>query len=89
MSRIGNNPITIPEGVIVTHEGNLITVKGKLGEISQHIDSSVNILIADNTITLTRDSDAKEIRSKHGLYRSLISNMVQGGLVLTAGPIEL
>jgi len=85
MSRIGNNPITIPEGVIVTHEGNLITVKGKLGEISQHIDSSVNILIADNTITLTRDSDAKEIRSKHGLYRSLISNMVQG---VTVGHIK-
>ena len=78
MSRIGNNPIRIPEGVTVIHEGNFIRVKGKLGELSQHIDSIISISIAENIITLTRSSDDKEIRSKHGLYRSLIANMIQG-----------
>ena len=78
MSRIGNNPITIPEGVTVIQEGVVIKVKGNLGELSQDIDSSVTVSIADNTITLTRDSDNKEVRSKHGLYRALIANMIQG-----------
>ena len=78
MSRIGNNPITIIEGVSVTLEGAVIKVKGKLGELSQDIDSSVTVSIADNVITLSRASDDKAHRSKHGLYRALISNMIQG-----------
>ena len=78
MSRIGNNPITIIEGVSVTLEGAVIKVKGKLGELSQDIDSSVTVSIADNVITLSRSSDNKAHRSKHGLYRALISNMIQG-----------
>ena len=79
MSRIGNSPITIAEGVSVTQEGSVITVKGKLGELSQDIDSSAVIVsISDSIVTLTRESDDKEHRSKHGLYRSLISNMIQG-----------
>jgi len=78
MSRIGNNPITITEGVTVTQEGTLITVKGKLGELFQDIDASVSVTIADNLITLSRDSDDKDHRSKHGLYRSLIANMIEG-----------
>ena len=52
MSRIGNNPITIPEGITVTEEGAVITVKGNLGELSQSIDSSINVSIVYNTITL-------------------------------------
>ena len=78
MSRIGNNPITIPEGVTLTFEGTVVTVKGKLGELSLNIDPSVNVSLVDNIVSLSRNSDDKEIRSKHGLYRSLISNMVIG-----------
>ena len=78
MSRIGNNPITIIEGVTVSLEGAVIKVKGKLGELSQDIDSSVTVSIADNVITLSRASDDKAHRSKHGLYRALISNMIEG-----------
>ena len=89
MSRVGNNPITIPEGVTVTQEGDIIKVKGKLGELSQNIDSSVTVSIVDNIISLTRDSDSKEVRSKHGLYRSLIANMVHGVSVGHSKKLEL
>jgi len=79
MSRIGNNPIAIPEGVTVTQEkGNVIHITGKLGELYQDIDDSINVKIIDNVITLSRSSEDKEYRSKHGLYRSLINNMVVG-----------
>ena len=78
MSRIGNNPIIIPEGVNVVQEGNQIKVKGKLGELSQYVDSLITVLISDNEVRLSRGSDDKESRSKHGLYRSLVNNMVQG-----------
>ena len=78
MSRIGNNPITIAEGVTVTQEGTVVTVKGKLGELSQDIDASVSVTITDNVIRLSRDSDHKDHRSKHGLYRALLANMIEG-----------
>ena len=78
MSRIGKNPITITEGVTVTLEGTIVTVKGKLGELSQDIDTSITVKIVDNIITLSRESDDKEHRSKHGLYRALIANMIEG-----------
>jgi len=77
MSRIGNNPITIPEGVTVEVNNNLITAKGKLGELTQEY-SDVEIKIEDGTITLSRTSDKKEHRAKHGLYRALIANMIEG-----------
>ena len=89
MSRIGNSPIIIPEGVTVTKEGTQIKVKGSLGELSQDIDSVVTVLVSDNKITLTRDSEDKEVRSKHGLYRSLIANMVQGVSVGHSKKLEL
>ena len=78
MSRIGNNPIVITEGVSVNMEGQNIQVKGKLGELSQNIDSHISINISDNIITLQRASEDKDIRAKHGLYRSLINNMFEG-----------
>jgi large subunit ribosomal protein L6 len=78
MSRIGNNPIAIPEGVTVTQEAAVVKVTGKLGELFQAIDSSVTVSIADNRIILSRVSDHKDHRSKHGLYRALIANMIQG-----------
>ena len=89
MSRIGNNPIIITEGVTVTQEGSLIKVKGKLGELTQDIDSSVSVAIADNLITLSRESDYKDHRSKHGLYRSLIANMIEGVSIGYSKKLEL
>jgi large subunit ribosomal protein L6 len=78
MSRIGNNPITVPETVNVSLQGSEIIVKGKLGELSQTIDSSISVSVNENIISLSRQSDNKDVRSKHGLYRALISNMIEG-----------
>jgi large subunit ribosomal protein L6 len=78
MSRIGNNPITVPETVNVSLQGSEIIVKGKLGELSQTIDSSISVSVNENKISLARESDNKDVRSKHGLYRALISNMIEG-----------
>ena len=89
MSRIGNNPIVITEGVSVNMEGQNIQVKGKLGELSQNIDSHISINISDNIITLQRSSEEKDIRAKHGLYRSLIANMVKGVSVGHTKKLEL
>ena len=77
MSRIGKNPITIPQGVTVEVKDNLVTVKGKLGELTQEFEG-VSISIEDSTITLERATESKEHKSKHGLYRALINNMIQG-----------
>jgi len=77
MSRIGNNPIEIPEGVTVELQDNLITVKGKLGELTQEY-SGVSIKTEDGQVVVTRPSESKEHKAKHGLYRSLISNMILG-----------
>ncbi len=77
MSRIGNNPVAIPEGVTVEVGDNLITVKGKLGELTQDY-SGVSIEVAEGEVRVTRPSDNKDLKAKHGLYRSLISNMIEG-----------
>ncbi|WP_419213893.1 50S ribosomal protein L6 [Maribacter sp. X9] len=77
MSRIGNNPIAIPEGVTIEINDNIITVKGKLGELTQEF-SEVAIKVEDGQAWVTRPSDSKEHKAKHGLYRSLILNMVEG-----------
>ena len=77
MSRIGKSPIAIPEGVTVEIKDNVITVKGKLGELSQNIDE-IAIKNEDGTLILDRPSESKEHKAKHGLYRALISNMIQG-----------
>ena len=77
MSRVGNNPITVPEGVSVEISNNKIIVKGKLGEIEQEF-SDVIVKFNDGIINIDRTSEAKDHKSKHGLYRSLISNMIVG-----------
>mgnify|MGYP000961761366 CR=1 FL=1 len=77
MSRIGKSPVTIPEGVTIDINDTVITVKGKLGELSQDF-SGVTIKEDEGNIQVERLSDSKEDRSKHGLYRSLINNMVEG-----------
>ena len=78
MSRIGKAPISIPEGVTVTINGNTITVKGKLGELTQDIQDGITIKEEEGTILLERPSDSKNHRAKHGLYRALVNNMVVG-----------
>lgn len=77
MSRIGNSPISLPEGVTVEVADSVVTVKGKLGELTQPIDS-VDVKVEDGTLTVSRPSDSKDHKAKHGLYRSLINNMVEG-----------
>ena len=78
MSRIGKSPVTIPSGVEVKVDGNIITVKGSKGELTQEFDSCISISIEDGVITFTRESEAPDHRSKHGLYRSLVNNMIVG-----------
>ncbi|MEZ4787873.1 MAG: 50S ribosomal protein L6 [Flavobacterium haoranii] len=77
MSRIGKNPIAIPAGVTVEVKDAVVTVKGKLGELSQEF-SDVTINVEDNQVIVERSSDNKVERAKHGLYRALINNMVVG-----------
>lgn len=77
MSRIGNNPVAIPEGVTVEVQENVITVKGKLGELTQEF-SAVSVKVEDAQVWVTRPSDSKEHKAKHGLYRSLVNNMIEG-----------
>jgi len=77
MSRIGKSPIAIPAGVTVDVKEGEIVVKGKLGELSQKFDT-VSIKVEDNQVIVERSSDDKNERAKHGLYRSLINNMVKG-----------
>jgi len=77
MSRIGKNPIVIPEGVTVDIKENIVAVKGKLGELTETI-SDISVKIEDNQVVLERPSESKEHRAKHGLYRALINNMITG-----------
>ncbi len=77
MSRIGKNPITIPEGVTVEIKEGVVTVKGKLGELSQEI-GDIAIKNEDGILTLDRPSESKDHKAKHGLYRALINNMMLG-----------
>ncbi|MFD1316805.1 50S ribosomal protein L6 [Namhaeicola litoreus] len=77
MSRIGKNPVVIPAGVTVELKDNHITVKGKLGELSQDI-TGITVKQEDNTLVLERSDESKAQKSAHGLYRALINNMVVG-----------
>ena len=77
MSRIGKSPVTIPEGVTIDINDSVITIKGKLGELTQDF-SGVTVKEEEGNVLVERLSDSKDDRSKHGLYRSLINNMVDG-----------
>ena len=77
MSRIGNNPVGIPEGVTVEVNDNIVTVKGKLGELTQEF-SNVSVKVEEGNVLVARSSEKKEEKAKHGLYRSLINNMIEG-----------
>jgi large subunit ribosomal protein L6 len=78
MSRIGKNPIAIAEGVTVTIGTNEVTVKGKLGELSQELKGGITVKEEEGSLIVERPSDSKPDRAKHGLYRSLLSNMIEG-----------
>jgi large subunit ribosomal protein L6 len=78
MSRIGRMPISVPAGVEVKNENNIVTVKGPKGEITKQFSKELGIEVADGVITVTRPSDDKTHKSLHGLTRTLIANMVEG-----------
>ncbi len=77
MSRIGKSPVTIPADVTVNVKDNVVVVKGKLGELSQTF-SDVDVKVEEGQVIVERSSNDKDLRSKHGLYRSLINNMIVG-----------
>ena len=79
MSRIGKLPVDLPAGVTVTvGPGNVVSVKGPLGQLSQKVDSDITVTVEGNQLTVTRPTDQPRHRSMHGLYRALIHNMVVG-----------
>ena len=88
MSRIGNNPVVVPEGVTVDIQPGVITVKGKLGELTQPY-SDVSIAQEASQLVVSRPSDSKPHRAKHGLYRALVANMVKGVSVGFTKELEL
>ena len=77
MSTIGKKPVLVPEWVSVEIQPNLLLVKGKLGELSQSYDT-ITVEQVENTLIVSRSSDSKPMKAKHGLYRSLFSNMING-----------
>jgi len=77
MSRIGKSPIEIPAGVTVDVKDGVVVVKGKMGELTQEV-LDITVKIEEGVITLERSSDVKDHKAKHGLYRALIANMIEG-----------
>ena len=79
MSKIGKVPVNIPQNVQVTvSDKNVVTVKGKMGELTQTIDPSITVKIEDKKILITRPTEQKRHKSMHGMYRALLANMVKG-----------
>jgi len=79
MSRIGKLPVNLPQAVTVKVEhGNVVVVKGPLGEMRQKVDVDIKVAVEGNVLTVTRPTDQPRHRSMHGLYRALIANMVKG-----------
>ena len=78
MSRIGKKPITVPAGVTVKVEDNVVSVKGPKGELQRRIHNAMKVTLDNGVITVERPDDEKESRSLHGLSRTLINNMIEG-----------
>ncbi len=78
MSRVGKAPISIPEGIEIKIDGNKVSVKGKLGELSETVHPDLSVKMEDGIITVERPSESPSHRAMHGLYRSLINNMIVG-----------
>jgi large subunit ribosomal protein L6 len=79
MSRIGKNPVQIPAGVTISvNKDNLVTVKGPKGELTEAIDRDIKVEVKEDSVEFVRPTDQIRHRAMHGLYRSLVSNMVKG-----------
>ena len=78
MSRIGKKPIAIPAGVTVTVKDSVVTVKGPKGELSQEVDRDITVTVEASEVIVTRPTEQIRHRAMHGLYRSLIANLVKG-----------
>lgn len=79
MSRVGKAPISVPGNVTVdVNKSNIVTVKGPKGELSQQVDTDLKVIVEDGELRVERPTDQKRHKAMHGLYRSLLSNMVKG-----------
>ncbi len=78
MSRIGKSPISIPDGVTIEVKDNVVTVKGKKGELTQELNPAITCSVEEGEVTLERANEQKQTKALHGLYRSLVNNMVVG-----------
>tara|TARA_R110001583_G_scaffold47019_5_gene147260 strand:+ start:1166 stop:1711 length:546 start_codon:yes stop_codon:yes gene_type:complete len=78
MSRIGKNPISLPEGITFEINENVVTVKGKLGALSQELKDDITVKVEEGMIIVERPSDSISHKAKHGLYRALLNNMIEG-----------
>ena len=78
MSRIGRKPVVVPAGVEVTVNGNVVTVKGPKGQLTQEISKNMTVEVKEGEVVVTRPSDNREDRAQHGLARTLINNMIIG-----------
>ena len=78
MSRVGNAPIAVPEGLSVEVSSGTVKVSGSQGELSQEIPEGIEIEVQDSVITVSRSDDTRQQRSLHGLARALVNNMVEG-----------
>jgi large subunit ribosomal protein L6 len=88
MSRIGKLPITLPQGVeVLVNQENLVTVKGPKGSLSAPVDTDIQVQVEDGVLTVTRPTEQKRHKALHGLYRSIINNMIVG--VSTGYKIDL
>ena len=89
MSRIGNSPIEIPAGVQVNSADGLVSVKGPKGDLTEKIDAVIDVKVEDNKVICSRSLENKDAKSKHGLFRSLINNMIIGVSVGYKKELEL
>ena len=79
MSRIGNKPIKVADGVTIdVSDGNLVTVKGTKGTLQQQVDPDISLKINDGVLSVSRPTEQKRHKAMHGLYRALIANMIEG-----------
>ena len=79
MSRIGKAPITLPEGTqVAVGDGNVVTAKGPKGELTMSIDPDIKVTVIEGVVNLERPTEQKRHKALHGLYRTLINNMVEG-----------
>jgi large subunit ribosomal protein L6 len=78
MSRVGNTPVPLPDGVEVAKQGETLTVTGPQGSLSQHVPAEIGLEVSDGQVSVTRPDDSHERRARHGLVRSLAANMITG-----------